>query len=232
MNKFIIGTIIVLIIAAGIWAQNQVSKIDEETKVTPAPVVAPVQEVKKTIPKGDVVRRTRVQRGSEFVENNFYINEELIASQKVYADGHIEQDNDIPDGKVKFFDEYDNTQGEEYYRKNKKHGTVHTYYSDGKLKSESQYTYGELVKNKEYYDNGTVRFEVDYSDALLDGGSEVGVGKLYFPNGFLKFEWNLTRTNRGGYKRSYNQDGTLRSETKYDDHGHIIKEPETVKPAG
>ena len=229
MNK---NTVLVLLVSGFlifiiIWTQKQMSKIagDSETPVVAAAPSQPVEVKQKKIPAGEVVRKTRVQRSSDFIENNFYVGEEVIATQKVYADGKIEQTGEIPDGNVKFIDEYNQTYGEEYYHRGKRHGIVKTYYQDGKLKSDVQYVYGEIIKNKEYYHEGRVRFEVDYSDALSSGDQrESGVGKLYYPNGMLKYEWNLTRANKGGYKRSYNQDGTLRAESKYDEYGHLIED--------
>ena len=225
-NKTIISIIVfVLFVALIVWVQSQTSKITKEEE--PAPVVATsvVQEAPKKIPVGEVVRRTRVQRASDYIENIFYVGDEVIARQMVYADGRMDQEGKIPNGPVKFFDEYQQTYGVEYYYDGKKHGTIKTYSQDGTLKSEAEYVYGQLVKNKEYYSSGLVRFEFDSSDAIISGDQrEVGIGKLYYPDGKLKYEWNLTRTNKGGYKRSYNQDGTLRAESFFDENGQFLKE--------
>ena len=231
MNKKAVLAIIVLglIIILSIWTQWEMSKIEKSASTEPVVAVQALEVKPKKIPQGEVVRKTRVQRARDSIENIFYVGEEIIVTQKVYADGKIEQDGKIPDGRVKFYDEYEQTYGEEYYSYGKKHGRVLTYYQDGKLKSEAEYRYGRIIKNKEYYPQGRVRFEVDYSDALPGGDQkESGIGKLYYSDGTLKYEWNLTLTNKGGYKRSYNQDGTLRAESKFDEYGRLIENPEPV----
>ena len=85
------------------------------------------------------------------------------------------------------------------------------------------YRYGTLQKNKDYYTNGTLRLEVDYTNArnLVDE-KEVGIGKLYFQDGTLKYEWDITANNKIGFKKSYNRNGKLRAETYFDSQGVII----------
>ncbi len=230
-NRTVISVIVfVIIIITAIWVQKQMNQLEEPAPAPPIAVAPPPVEHKK-IPQGDVVRFTRVQHGAEFVESNFFIGDQLICNQKFYADGHVDQTGEIPDGWVKFTDEIDQTHGEEYYHNNKKDGEVKTYYDNGQLKSDAYYSNGVLTKNKEFYTNGKVRFEVDYSDAIFsEDKNEVGIGKLYFLNGYLKYEWNLTRSNKGGYKRSYNQDGTLRAESQFDEYGRFIREVKVQPP--
>ena len=185
-----------------------------------------VKEIsKKDLPLDkEVTRRTRVERGSDIIEHVFYQNAQEIAHQKIYPNGRIEQTGIIPDGKVKFYDEYQGSHGEEHYLSGKKSGPEKTYYSNGRVKSEGQYRNGKSVTLKEYYKNGNVRFDVDYSDARNDiEGKEVGIGKLYYPNGTLKYEWNLTASNRKGHRKSYNRDGQLRAEFYYDQYGNLIE---------
>ncbi len=193
--------------------------------IVPAKIITPKQP-SVVLPPGEVTCRIRVQRGSDFLESNYYIGNQEIAYQKIFADGRIEQNGDIPNGKVKFFNEYDKTFGEEFYKNNRKHGLFKVYFEGGALKSESVYRNGRLIKSKEYYPNGDLRFEVSYEDLKYTADpkdKEVGIGKLYFPNGKLKYEWNITRGSKIGYKRSYNQDGTLRFEAQYDEFGKLIK---------
>lgn len=167
-----------------------------------------------------VIRKTNVIRGSDYLENVFYIGNQEIARQKSSSQGILEESGQIPDGEAKFFDQYTHTYGNEHYWNGKKEGIARVYYEDGQLMSEGEYNSGKLVRNREYYPGGNLRFEVDYTDAR-EGKStdEVGIGKLYYPNGQLKYEWYMTRHNPIGYKKSYNQDGSLRAEVYFDEQG-------------
>ncbi len=229
-NKISVVVAFLFLLMFIIWSQIKTPVTDQENQPTVINSQSvPIEE--KKIPEGDVIRKTRVQRGGDFTENIFYVGEVVIAAQKVYVNGTIEETDQIPDGKVKFEDEYEQTYGEEYYENGKKHGSVTVYYNSGKLKSEQLYQYGQLMKNKEYYENGSVRFEVDYSNAITGiDQKESGIGKLYYPNGLLKYEWNHTTTQNEGYKRSYNQDGTLRAESKFDSQGHFIENSKIQAP--
>jgi antitoxin component YwqK of YwqJK toxin-antitoxin module len=51
----------------------------------------------------------------------------------------------------------------------------------------------------------------------------VGIGKLYWPNGKLKYEWHLTRRDPIGYKKSYNKEGELRHAVFYDEFNNQIE---------
>ena len=93
---------------------------------------------------GEVIRKTRVERGSDFLENIFYQGDKEIARQKAFGNDRYEQRGTIPDGPVKFTNEYDDTYGEEHYQNGKKHGTTIAYHKNGKLKSEEKYKEGKL----------------------------------------------------------------------------------------
>ena len=68
-------------------------------------------------------------------------------------------------------------------------------------------------------------FEVDYRDARLDmkDEKENGIGRLYYPDGVLKYEWYFTNSGKA-YRKSYNPDGTLRVEFYYDRFGKLIED--------
>ena len=212
--------------------------IQKETEQTPTSAAPPVvhepavniqpltaSESPKPTVSSEVIRKTRVESGSEFVQNIFLRGEEEIARQKVFSEDRYEQTGTIPDGLVKFFNEYDGSYGEEYYLDNKKHGIAKTYHPAGKLKAEEQYKEGKLLAAKEYYTNGNLCFEIDYTNAPKDvKGKEIGNGKLYYLNGVLKYEWSQNK-DQPGYKKSYNPDGTLRSEMYFDNKGNPINAP-------
>ena len=194
-----------------------------------SPEIPGIQKKEDQAPPGEVIRKSFVTRGAGYTEHVFYRNGQEIARQSVSSDGKIEQTGEIPDGKVKFYDEYNNTQGEESYINGKRYGEAKAYYSDGRIKSEAKYINGRLVSNKEYYTSGVLRFMVNYDDAReYPGDSEVGVGKLYYPDGTLKYEWNITNSNTTGYKKSYNRDGQLRAEIYYDEKGNVIRSMDTL----
>jgi len=52
----------------------------------------------------------------------------------------------------------------------------------------------------------------------------VGIGKIYYDNGTLRYEWNLTKALPKGYKRAYNSAGELIMQKTYDVFGTLIKE--------
>ena len=172
----------------------------------------------------EIIRRSRVVVGEDYLEDIFFQNGQVIARQRISANGVYEKVGEIPDGKVKFFDESKGTYGEENYHYGKKSGIIRTYYNDGQLNSEAEYFNGKLLTQKEYYKSGVLRFSVDYADAPYNRDEvEVGVGKVYFPDGTLKYEWNLTRNSPPGFKKSYNRNGELTFEANYDEEGRLIE---------
>jgi antitoxin component YwqK of YwqJK toxin-antitoxin module len=202
---------------------NEVTTSEDAGPSAPPPVqtiTPPAAVPPKAKPSsGDVTRTTIVVRGRDYLEHIFYRGGEETARIKEFNDGTFESSGEIPDGKVKFKDEYAGTYGEEFYQDGRRQGLTQTYFSDGRLKSSSEYLYGRLIRKKEYYPGGLLRFEVDYSDARDYDDDEVGIGKLYFPNGALKYEWSLINRESRGFKKSYNQDGTLRAVTYFDGKG-------------
>jgi len=180
--------------------------------------------------EAEVIRRSRVERGSDYIENIFYRGDQEIARQKVYGNGKMEQTGEIPNGKVKFYDEYGGSSGEEFYLDGRKSGTAKSYHANGQLESVSTYLNDKLQTLKEYYSNGTLIFEVDYRDARLgmENEKEVGIGKLYYSDGTLKYEWHFTNSGLA-YRKSYNSDESLRAEYYYDRYGKLIKKDDVTR---
>lgn len=225
---FVFVFFIVLIGGLNTWVQQQALSVvnDRDSKTVKVAVVN--NKVKETVQRDSkdmVVRRTHVVRGDDFVESFFYLNDKEIARVKEVHGEIVEQTGEIPDGKVKFFDSYKRTYGEEYYEKEKREGRMRTYFETGELLSEANYDSGKLISKREYYADGTLRFEVDHTNVpLYLKGKEVGVGKLYYQNGNMKYEWRMTNNDREGFKKSYNQDGSLRYAAYFDQTGHLIRE--------
>ena len=232
------------------WLQQQMGMLEtpvrQQAQSPQAPIppsARPVREEPPTVatqrppelaisdipPGAEIVRKTRVMQGGEYTESLYYYENKEIARVKEGARGKVlSRSGEIPDGPVKFMDVYKKTRGIEYYRDGVRHGDATTFYEDGQIKSEAVYRYGELLAEKEYYPDGVVRFEVNYSDARDFGpdkdNREVGIGKLYYPDGTIKYEWHVVNKERTGYKKSYNQDGRVRAIFYINEQGNIIKE--------
>ncbi len=212
----------------GVTAKPQTafdSKVSNRTSMPQTATGDVLKEVQEQ--KGEVTRRTHVERGSDVIESVFLKGHQEIARQTVAKDGKVTQSGRIPDGLVKFYDDFNNTYGEEHYRYNRKHGIVKTFYYDGQLKSEEKFGDGTLILSKEYYNTGVLRLEVNYENASdFFDQTEIGVGKLYFPSGVLKYEWSFTKNSKFHFRKAYHRNGQLRVETYYDQDGNVTKDIE------
>ncbi len=169
---------------------------------------------------GPVVRKNRIIPGNGYEESTFYAGGQEIASQKIINGVVVEQKGRIPNGRVKVVDDYRHTQGEEYYQDGQRNGTTRSYFPNGKLRKEETYKEGKLILSKEYFSDGAPHIMIDYQDALnVPGDTEVGVGKIYYQGGKLRYEWNLTHSLHKGFKRAYNADGQLVAEAYFDSRG-------------
>ena len=207
--------------------QGEVEQPEADTNALPPSSASTTTAPPKT--KTDstkLIRKTIVVRGNDFLEHWFYKGDEVVAKQQVNDGGVLNTEGTIPDGKIDFIDTYQNTKGEEYYRDGVRDGNSTAYFADGKLKETAKYESGKLLAKTEYYEDGSKRFEVDYSDArdLGTDDVEVGIGKLYYEDGKIKFEWQMTRRDPVGFKKSYNQDGTLRYAAFFDENDNMIEE--------
>ena len=217
------------------WIQSKVGDIIknpiQEIPVQPVKAEDTGNTVARRRLTGEVLKKTRTAPDRSFELSIFYQGGEEIASQRVSPKGEIyEQTGVIPDGKVKFVNETNETYGAEIYKDGKRHGPMKVYYKDGVLMQESSYLFGRLMTSKEYYHNGVVRMEVDFSDARkYDDGRDVGIGKVYSQDGRVKYEWKLINTDPVGYQKSYNRQGTLTGEVYFDGNGDII--PPKAPPA-
>ncbi len=171
-----------------------------------------------------VVRRDRLSPGRDYLESVFYAEDVEIARQKIAGGRVVETAGNIPNGKVKFMNESSHMHGVEYYNNGKKDGPSNTYYPNGQAFEEAYYRHGRLLWRKEYYSDGSLRLEIDYQDARDYGEDvEVGRGKLYYRDGTVKYEWQLTNSDAEGFKKSYDQKGGLRGALYFDRDGHLIE---------
>ena len=81
-----------------------------------------------------------------------------------------------------------------------------------------------MLWKREYYNDGGIRLEVNYEDAREQtDNKERGAGRVYYRDGTIKYEWNLTNSEKIGFKKSYNQDGELRAAFYFDEHGQPVE---------
>ena len=194
--------------------------------ITPAapPAVGQESSARRRKPGEKIVRKDRLSPGRDYIESIFYLNEEETARQKNVNDKVVESSGEIPEGRVDFLDEFKKTYGIEYYVEGKKSGLSLTYFPDGRLNVEAYYQRGKLLRKKEYYNDGGIRLEVNYEDAREQtDNKERGVGRVYYRDGTIKYEWNLTNSKKIGFKKSYNQDGALRAAFYFDEYGQPVE---------
>ena len=217
------------------WLQKEASDIASKPidTLTVEPLFQKKQATQTKKGKGEIIRKTRFSPDRKHEINRFYQGGEEIASFKSSKAEIYDRSGKIPDGRVRFVNDSDGTYGVEYYRDEERHGPVKLYYSDGQLKKEFYYQYGTLMTCTEYYHDGTIRMEEDYSDARehMDD-TEVGIGKVYSRNGVLKYEWYMTNNEPIGFKKSYNQRGELVDEVYYDEYGQLIEQEEVLPSSG
>lgn len=183
------------------------------------------EENRRRIYKEKVIRKILMNPNRTFAESRLYSEGLLIAQfNSVNNDDIIDLKGVLPEGKVSFINETKETYGEERYQKGKRHGTYIEYYDNGVVYRQAKFYNGELMENTVYYFDGTPRLTADFKDALrFVEDPEVGHGKIFYRNGTLMYEWELTNMLKGGYKKSYNRDGELVEEKIYDNIGDLVE---------
>ncbi len=221
----IVAVMVIGIVMANRWLQEQTRQITS----APVPVaekvaqVSPQKERPKVVAGKEVIRKTRLSPDRKYEINMFYQDGVEIAQNKFSQGVTYDQEGQIPDGKVKFINESNETYGVEYYRNQKREGPAKVFYSDGVLKQEAQYQSGKILTSTEYYYDGTVRMAEDYTDARQGSETkEAGIGKVYFRDGKLKYEWYFTVKDPVGFRKSYDQNGKLVAEFYYDEYGQPV----------
>jgi len=229
---FLVGLVVLLVVLTHIL-QRKLEVLLKDRPRSSSVGFPPRTDVDNTIPKKSlssrkhnlsIVRRDSLSPGRDYTESVFYAEDAEIARQKIAGGMVVETTGKIPHGKVKFVNESNNMHGVEYYDNGKKDGPSNTYYPDGQAFEEAYYRHGKLLWKKEYYNNGSPRLDIDYQDAREYGEDvEVGRGKLYYKDGTVKYEWQLTNSDEEGFKKSYNQKGELRGALSFDRDGHLME---------
>lgn len=186
----------------------------------------PIEEVsrKALLDQAPVTRRTRLgsKRGL-YLTSIFYEGDREIARQKESGGKVYDRTGSIPDGEIVFDNLVQKTFGVEHYKGGERHGDYEEYFSNGRLKIQAGYRIGELLKKRVYFEDGALRREEDYTDALwVEGRRETGVGKIYAPSGRLVFEWQFTSAGQGGFKRTYDFNGEIVEEEYFDAQGNVV----------
>jgi antitoxin component YwqK of YwqJK toxin-antitoxin module len=188
------------------------------------PAVGQESSVRRRKPGEKIVRKDRLSPGRNYQESVFYLNDMEVARQKIVNEKVVESSGEIPEGRIDFLDEFKKTYGAEYYLQGKKSGPSRTYFADGRSNIEAYYQWGKLLWKREYYNDGGIRLEVNYEDAREQtGNKERGAGRVYYRDGTIKYEWNLTNSEKIGFKKSYNQDGGLRAAFYFDEYGQPVE---------
>ncbi|MBI5149862.1 MAG: hypothetical protein HZA28_03725 [Candidatus Omnitrophica bacterium] len=213
------------------WLQKSVQEITRHPAPTAVAMAPPAPVTAKEAPQPNalyrkhgqkVLRKDRLSPGRDYMESVFYLDGEEIARQKIVNGTVLDSDGQIAQGKVDFIDESKATRGVEYYKDGQKNGPSLTYFSSGQLNVDAYYQNGALLRKKEYYNNGALRIEINYEGARTNmAGKEAGDGKVYYRDGVVKYEWHFTQSDKVGYQRSYNPDGTLRAAFYFDENGQL-----------
>ncbi|MCA9400886.1 MAG: hypothetical protein KC713_04620 [Candidatus Omnitrophica bacterium] len=207
---------------------NDRSPLNPENNMIQKPTL---KDARESIPSDEnpstenISKKIYLSPGRDFYEARIFQGEKQIATQVIKNNAITRQNGDIPDGKLEFINTHDQTYGHEHYKNGMIDGIAVAYFESGRLKKEEEFREGRLLKVKEFYPTGELRFICDYRNAREWGDNpEVGEGKVYHKNGKIKYEWNITTQLFKGYKKSYNRFGQLTSETYYDNQGNIVEQ--------
>jgi len=222
--KFIFITFLATIILFNFWIRKHSKDLKEHVPSPKVVLEEPKEEVKDLEITGEVIRKEHLDPSREFSLNILFADGKEIARFKSVEDKIYDIEGKIPDGKVKFINEAKRFYGIENYKNNKRHGTYSEYYFEGKIHKRIEYFYGKKRTMKEYFIDGQVRMESDYTDALFfTNDFEAGRGRIYYRDGTIMYEWNLTNADPNRFKKSYNIKGELSEEKYFDEYGKITR---------
>ncbi|MBF0384649.1 MAG: hypothetical protein HQL27_02135 [Candidatus Omnitrophica bacterium] len=226
-----IAVIVFCLLLLGLLVINQIviSRIMRE-KAAPENLSKPkesgfiVAEKTRSQDPQEITEKIWLDPNHQFSEKVFYSGKDEIARLKSSGEEVLEIEGKIPDGRVAFTNITTGTSGEEFYLDNKRSGDYREFYPNGQLKRKAQYSFGRLLDDEDFFNDGTTKMKRDFRDRLvMSDNAEAGEGKMYFRDGKLMYEWSITNTNRGGYARSYNIAGELTQEKIYNEKGELIE---------
>ncbi len=222
-----VGLLIIILFVSILLLNYFFSKMLNEPEPTKPPVVQPRVAAVANSNKyagQEIIERIHLDPNRIYQESVFWVDGQEIGRFKFEGDKIYDASGDLPDGQVRFVNETTETFGKKFYRNGQRHGEYLEYYKGGEKKREAMYEAGRIIRNKEYFIDGTLRLEEDFEDALLISKSkEVGAGKAYYRDGTLMYEWNITNRNRERFTKSYNIKGELVEARLYDETGALLK---------
>jgi len=236
-NKLILIVIgFIIVFGAFIFLSNMVSQEIQDFTGKP---VHPVEQIAddQTGQGSDLFAVTknilRIERKlpqNEYSESVVLADKREVARYKSKNNKIFDESGHIPDGKVKFVNEWKNTYGFEHYRHGKRDGAYIEYYKNGNIKIEAQYQQGRLLKKKTYYLSKVLMKEEDLSTSqfisqLQSFGKfeKIGKGKFYRQDGSLKQEWSFADDSQQYYLKLYDEEGELTEAQYYDNQGELVE---------
>ncbi len=185
-----------------------------------------------------ILRVERKDSKADYTESVILIEKEEVARFKIKNGKMTDLTGEIPKEKIKFVNKWQGTYGFEYYQGNKRHGAFEEYYNNGNIKEEAEYSDGRLLTQSTYFLDGGLRMEQDFTEArfmamrIAFGNLEyVGIGKIYRPDGSVKFEWQIVDNSESNYTRVYNTQGAVIEEKHFDAQGDPITPLIPIAPA-
>ena len=166
----------------------------------------------------------------DYTESVVLVNKREVARYKAKNDKTFDESGHVPDGKVKFVNEWKNTYGFEHYRNGKRNGAFIELYNNGNIKTEAEYKRGRLLKRKTYYHSKVLMMEENFNATRFvsqlqsfNKFDKVGKGKFYRQDGSLKLEWSVVDGSDQHYTKRYTEAGELTEAHYYDDQGELIE---------
>ena len=241
-SKYTLGFAVLALFFLIIFVSNRIltRQIDELTvKPDTVPAVS-TPELAPAAPesgaKRDALRIERWDSQLGQAESVFYINKTEVARYMSKKGRVTGLKGRIPDGKFKFINQEANTYGFEYFENGKRHGPYEEYYGNDQLKKEGEFRNGRLIRRKSFYIDGELRSDEDYTQAgfivnflALSDMKEAGVGKLYRPDGSLKYEWYGVDNAPQNYNKTYNKNGEMIEANYFDAQGALTERWEAQK---
>lgn len=223
MQRYVLTILLVFVGLVGISLWMKARTVNQAVPV--AVSQTEVESEAKVAPKDQTVHEKQwLEPNRKFTVHTLYRGSEEIASYKTdLKDKAFEPEGTIPDGTIKFTNAMIKTKGQITYLNQKRHGLMMEYYDSGMTKSVREYSFGELVSVQDYFVDGVLRMEVDYSLArsfLIH--QQTGKGFVNYRDGTKRFEWSFVKNEPVGWEKAYNIDGQLIRTWRYDAQGNLI----------
>lgn len=225
-NKWLIGVsmFVLMLFFLGPWSRRKVA----EPSASSAQIY--IKEGAGGEFAADILRIESRAPGTDHFDNVILVNKVEAARFKNKNGRTFDKTGRIPDGKIRFVSEFENTYGFENYAGEKLDGEFVEYYADGRIKVRAVYSNGRLKDRKIYFDHGGLFSEEDYTDTsfvrnVLEFSQlkKIGRGKVYRYDGTLKQEWSATDQDQRYYIKFFDAQGALRESQDYDKNGMLVE---------